>query len=178
MSGERKTRGIIIGLLCAIIIFMGVGFAASLSSILRINGSAEITGRWNVQITNITATNTTGKADAGTPSYTATTATFDATLAEPGDSVTYQITVTNNGNIPAMLNDIVESLDSAANDAIVYSYGETNPVKNDKLAAGATHTFDVTVTYPENAVDANAPTDEELSKNLTLTLTYIQDTTV
>ena len=177
MSGERKSRGIIIGLLCAIIIFMGVGFAASLSSILKINGNAEITGRWNVQITNITSTNTTGKATAGSPTFTATTATFNATLAEPGDSVTYRITVTNSGNIAASLDDVVEALDATTNNAIVYSYGESNPAKGTKLAAGDTHTFDVTVTYPESAVGENAPTEADLSRSLTLTLTYVQDMT-
>lgn len=177
MSGERKSRNVIIGLLCAIIVFMGVGFAASLSSILTINGDAEITGTWNVKITDITATNVTGKANAGTPTATATTANFNATLAEPGDSVTYKVTVQNNGTLTAKLDDIAEVLDDSTNTAIVYSYGTSNPTKGTTLAPGATHTFEVTVTYPTTAVGDNAPTSAQLNNGLTLTLSYVQDTT-
>lgn len=177
MSGERKSRNVIIGMLCAIILMMGVGFAASLSSILKINGNAEITGTWNVKITGITSADTTGKASAGSPTFTATTATFNTTLVEPGDSATYQVTVRNDGNIPALLDDVAEVLTGEENDAIVYSYGEANPEEGAKLPAGETHTFEVTVTYPDTAVGESAPTEGELTNNLTLTLTYVQDTT-
>lgn len=177
MSGERKSRNVIIGMLCAIILMMGVGFAASLSSILKINGNAEITGTWNVKITGITSTGSTGKAVVGSPTFTATTATFNTTLVEPGDSATYQVTVRNDGNIPALLDDIQEVLTAQENDAIVYSYGEENPEEGAKLPAGESHTFEVTVTYPDTAVGDNAPQEGELNNNLTLTLTYVQDTT-
>lgn len=176
MSSERKSRNVIIGLLCAIIVFMGVGFAASLSSILKINGNAEITGTWNVKITGITATNTTGKAEAGNPTFTSTTATFKATLKEPSDSVTYKVTVQNNGSIQAKLDDVVEALGSENNDAIVYTLSSSNPAKGTTLAPGASQTFDVTVTYAADAQGDKAPTEEELSQTMTLTLTYVQDT--
>ncbi len=178
MGSERKSRNVIIGLLCAIIVFMGVGFAASLSSILKINGNAEITGTWNVKITGITATGTTGKAEAGTPTFTSTTATFNATLKEPSDSVTYKVTVQNNGTIQAKLDDVVEALGNASNDAIVYTLSSSNPAKGATLAAGATQTFEVTVTYAADAQGDKAPEESELSQTMTLTLTYVQDTTV
>lgn len=52
MESERKSKGIIIGVLCAVIVFMSIGFAA-LSSQLTINANATISDTWNVQITNI-----------------------------------------------------------------------------------------------------------------------------
>ena len=52
MESERKSKGIIIGVLCAVIVFMSIGFAA-LSSQLTIRGNATISDTWNVQITNI-----------------------------------------------------------------------------------------------------------------------------
>lgn len=176
MSSERKSRNVIIGLLCAIIVFMGVGFAASLSSILRINGSADITGTWNVKITGITASNPIGKAEAGNPTFTSTTATFNAKLKEPSDSVTYTVTVQNNGTIKAKLDDVVEALGSQSNDAIVYTLSSSNPARGTSLAPGATQTFDVTVTYAADAQGDKAPTEDELSQTMTLTLTYVQDT--
>ena len=39
MESERKSKGIIIGVLCAVIVFMSIGFAA-LSSQLTINANA------------------------------------------------------------------------------------------------------------------------------------------
>lgn len=178
MNNERKGKNIVIGLLCATIVFMGIGFAA-LSSVLNINGSATINGTWNVQITDIRVANTTGKANAGTPTHTASSATFDAQLSEPGDSVTYEVTVTNGGSINAVLNSATPTLNvkNAEYDAIVYTLSESNPANGAKLASNGTHTFTVTATYNTKAVDDHAPSDSDMTKQFTLVLNYGQDLT-
>lgn len=176
MNTERKTRNIVIGLLCAILLFMGIGFA-TLRSDLEITGNASISNTWNVQITDIQVQNTTGKAVAGTPTFNATSANFEAMLAEPGDSVTYNVTVTNGGSINAVLTSVSEEFANLDTDSIVYTLAESNPKATDKLAAGETHNFIVTATYKESAVGENAPTEAEKTKAFSLQLVYNQDLT-
>lgn len=176
MNSERKGRNIVIGLLCAIIVLMGVGFAALFSE-LEIKGSTSLSNTWNVQITDIEVESTTGKANAGTPTPTGTTANFNATLEEPGDSVTYKVTVTNGGSINAVLTTVSNGFTNLETDAIEYTLSEVNPKKNDKLASGDVHTFYVTAAYKENATGENAPTEEEKTKAFSLQLKYEQDLT-
>ena len=95
MESERKSKGIIIGVLCAVIVFMSIGFAA-LSSQLTINGNATISDTWNVQITNIEKKEgSTGVTETSQPTHTATTANFNVSLKEPGDYAIYTVTVKN-----------------------------------------------------------------------------------
>lgn len=50
------------------------------------------------KITSISAGTPTGSAEnAAAPSYTDTTATMNVNLYAPGDSMTYEITILNNG---------------------------------------------------------------------------------
>ena len=125
---EKKSKNIVIIALCITLIFMGVGFAA-LSETLTVTGTANITGTWDIKITNIQAveaqyahTAVTGSsnlanfaADANSNTKTngihglvgglnTIAATFNVDLNEPGDYVIYKITVTNNGTITAKLN--------------------------------------------------------------------------
>ena len=176
MNSERRGKNIVIGLLCAIIVFMGVGFAAIYSE-LNITGNTTITNTWNVQITNIEVVSAVGKASAGNPTYTATAANFNAALEEPGDSVTYNVTVSNKGSIDAILAEISSGFENKDSDAIEYTLSSLNPAVNAKLASDSTHTFVVTATYKENAIGENAPTEEEKNKAFSLQLKYEQDLT-
>ena len=95
MESERKSKGIIIGVLCAVIVFMSIGFAA-LSSQLTINGNATISDTWNVQIASITKKESSdGVNETSQPTFTATTANFNVSLKEPGDYAIYTVTVKN-----------------------------------------------------------------------------------
>ena len=95
MESERKSKGIIIGVLCAVIVFMSIGFA-TLSSQLKINGNATISDTWNVQIASITKKEgSTGVTETAQPTHTATTANFNVSLKEPGDYAIYTVTVKN-----------------------------------------------------------------------------------
>ena len=53
---ERDKRTYLIIALCAILVVMGAGYAA-FSSLLTINGTANISNSWNIKITNIRAVN-------------------------------------------------------------------------------------------------------------------------
>lgn len=176
MNSERKSKNLVIGLLCAIIGLMGIGFAA-LYSTLNISGSASLSNTWNVQITNIEVLDASTNAIAGEPTFNATTANFAATLGEPGASVSYKITVTNSGSIDAVLAAVESGFENLDTDAIEYTLASENPALNSKLASGATHTFVVTAKYRDNAIGENAPTEAEKTKQFSLQLTYNQDLT-
>ena len=152
MSNERKSKNIVILLLCIAVVAMGIGFAA-IGSRLNITGNTTITNTWNVQITKVEEelTQKKGKASGSIQKVDGTNARFTATLNEPGDQIAFKVTVTNGGTINAVLNNINNTTASASDDAIEYKV--TGPTETSKLAAsGATHEFVITVTYKETAV--------------------------
>lgn len=195
---ERKSKNIVIIALCITLIFMGVGFSA-LSSTLTINGTARASSSWDVRITNIKATeaytsaNETTITDAASLaayegdniSFTQSTATFDATLAQPGDYVIYSITVRNQGTIGATLNELTETIQRATENAGVEGAEAKEPIKfqlqgiaaNDALAAETGEvTFTVKAYYDATVVGEKAPEagSELLSRTYSLVLEYVQ----
>ena len=103
---NKTQRNYIIAGLCMILIIMGVGYAA-FSSQLKISGTSNITSNWSVKITNIESEVVSGApTDAQKPSYTDTTATFKTRLTSPGDTMQYDVTVSNEGDIDAKLDKI------------------------------------------------------------------------
>lgn len=156
--------------------FVVVGLAsiayAAFAQLLTINGTGTSAGDWNVKITGITQTASTGATDSVPPSFTDTSATFDVDLAYPGATATYDVVVTNNGTIPA----IVTSVDGvpAANAAVptYITYSLTGVTNGTTLAAnGGTNTAKVTVTWDP----ASAPVSTNESKTATITINYEQD---
>lgn len=177
MESERKSKGIIIGVLCAVIVFMSIGFAA-LSSQLKINGNATISDTWNVQITNIEKKEgSTGATATSDPTYTATTANFNVSLKEPGDYAIYTVTVKNTGSLDAVLTRITEAEGEGGSAAIKYTVtpGAGSEQGSTLAKTNGIHTFDVKVEYLSTAVGENAP-DANASKSLSVTLDYNQKT--
>lgn len=166
-----KTKNIIIGALLVAIVAMSIGYAA-LAQQLTINGTANISGTWDVEFTNITEGALTGATTKGIPSYTATTATFEVDLAHPGASATYDITVENKGNIDAVL-DSITGVDTAnAAKPVEIQYSLTGISENDELSAGATKVVHVTVVW---SADSDV-IPEETTKTATITLNFVQKT--
>ena len=164
---NSKQRNYIIIGLCMILVIMGVGYAAFATQ-LKINGTANIDSNWNVRITNIQSTVQSGSAsNAVEPSYTDTTATFKTNLVSPGDSMKYDITVSNEGSIDAVLESI--DVNTNENEAITF---ETSGIENgDKLEASQTDILTVTVSY--NSSVTSQP--ENTNSTITVTLNYKQD---
>ena len=101
----RQRNYIILGL-CSILLVMAAGYAAFRTQ-LTINGTSNITSDWKVLITDIQSNVLSGATtDAKTPTHTETTATFKTNLVSPGDSMQYDITVENRGDIDAVLESI------------------------------------------------------------------------
>lgn len=167
---KNKNKNVLIGVLLVAVVMMSVGYAA-LASQLDINGTAAIASKWDVKFTSMTDGVATGSAtnkkDAG---FTSTTATFDVQLVAPGDSMTYELVISNDGTIDAKLDSIVGLPASSTGDAIVYTV--TGVTEGETLAAGTTKTVTIKVAYDSSITEQ--PTTEQLSKTLSVTLNYVQ----
>lgn len=162
----RKKKTMIIIIMCVMILLMGTGYAI-LSTQLHINGTSNIDSSWNILITNVTSSATGRAYNISAPTYTATTMTFNVGVKEPGDKMTFTVTVKNNGNVDAIL-DNIEIINNGS-DAIKYSISGIQ-AKN-KLAAGASKTFTVITEFD---VSATSLPDTPV-KEATIKLNYIQD---
>lgn len=190
---EARHKNMLIGALLAVVLFMAIGYAA-FSTSLQINGTADITSKWEVKITDIKVKNVNGNphgtasnpstfpADyddsslrgTSNPTYTDTTATFYSELVSPGDYITYDVTITNAGTLPAKLSSVTwdaTSLSTYNVSPIIYSYEAPNV--NSVIAAnnGTAHVY-VTVTYDSNVTQQPAAAD--LEKSATLILNFVQ----
>ena len=163
---NRTQRNYIIIGLCIILVIMGVGYAAFQSQ-LKITGTSNITSNWSVKITDIQSKVVSGQAsDASTPTHTDLTATFQTKLVSPGDAMKYDITVENQGNIDAYLNNI--QINTSDNEAIIF---ETSGIKEgDALLKGSTDVLTVIVRYNSNITSQPG----NLNSSITVTLDYAQ----
>ena len=169
---DRKKRNIIIGSLCCLLVFMGIGYAV-LSQTLNISGTANMKGTWDIKITDISEASRTGKADPGTPtiSTSGVSASFEANLWMPGDSITYNITVKNNGNIDAALKELVPSVENGVQQ-VKFS---NNAVQGKVLRQKESYTFQVSVVFDEDATEI--PKDSKTNPpKYTISLTFVQYT--
>ena len=163
---NRTNRNYIIAGLCMILVIMGVGYAA-FSSQLKISGTSNIASNFLVKITDIQSSVQSGQAsDAEAPTHTDTTATFKTNLVSPGDSMKYDITVENQGNIDAVLESI--EVNDGNNPAITF---QTSGIENgDELQVSQSDILTVIVSYDSSVTSQ----PENTSSTITVTLNYKQ----
>lgn len=162
----KNTKIIIIVTLIIVLLAMAVGYSA-FSTQLSLNGSAEIVGVWDVKITNISVQSASKTSDPGSPQFTNTTATFDAKLEKPTDTITYLITIKNEGTTDAKLNSITLTADEEhGSPAIIYS----NTTPANELKAGQETSFTVSVSYDEDYLEVPSIT----TKTITGVIEYVQ----
>ena len=162
---NRTQRNYIIAGLCMILVIMGVGYAA-FSSQLKISGTSNITSNWSVKITDIQSKVVNGTpTNASEPTHTDTTATFSTTLTSPGDTMQYDVTVSNEGDIDAKLDKI--TVPESTNPAIGF---EVSGIEEGSLLRSK-ETALLTVTVKYNNV-TEQPSD--LTADLEVTLDYSQ----
>ena len=121
IRSERDKRNYLIIALCAILVIMGVGYA-SFSSLLTINGTANISNSWCVGFDNtktsdlqITKGLSTGTTPTGSMSYSGTacgtnlvpTSSLVAHFYQPGDQIEYTLTITNKSTVTAAIKSIL-----------------------------------------------------------------------
>ena len=162
---NRTLRNYIIVGLCMILVIMGVGYAAFQSQ-LRISGTSNITSNWSVKITDIQSKVVSGTpSNISEPTHTDTTATFKTKLVLPNDTMQYDITVSNEGDIDAKLDKI--TIPESTNPAIGF---EVKGIEEGSLLeAGNTALLTVTVKYNDVTEQPS-----NLTANLKITLDYSQ----
>ena len=162
---DRKKRNIIIGVLCSLLVIMGIGYAL-LNQRLTIKGQEIIMGEWDVRITNITSKNPIGKAKDVSHSFTNTSATFEADLWLPGDSIEYEVTVENKGNVVAALQTVTPST-VASDNSVKFTHTEIPQI----LQPGDAKTFTMKVEFLESA--SSIPSNKDVK--YTLDIVYVQN---
>ena len=162
---NRTQRNYIILGLCMILVIMGVGYAAFQSQ-LKITGTSNITSNWSVKITDIQSKVVSGTpSNISEPTHTDTTATFKTKLVLPNDTMQYDITVSNEGDIDAKLDKI--TVPESNNPAIGFEI--TGIREGTLLKAGNTALLTVIVKY--NDVTEQP---DNLTADFTVTLDYSQ----
>lgn len=163
---DTKKSAIIIFLL-AIVLIMTIGYAAFMQT-LTINGTATIDSTWDVYIESIAVNNENlgAKSNSAEVGVDSLTANFDVSLTTPGSSVTYDITVKNNGSINAKLDSI--SFSDLGNDAIIFSYDGIT--EGSTINSGNSQKFTLTITFN----DSYEKMPENITDKLTMYLTYVQ----
>ena len=198
----EKTKNTLMALLIVGIVSMTIAYAA-LTQRLNINSNARVLSKnssWNIHFTNLSAPTKTGYAQVRSgeelvlDSSSTTLSGLTATLSAPGDSVSYTFDVINEGTINAKINTSGVHLANVASATCtgspVPSAADCTLVKNnltytltyangaaladgDKLAAGATKSLKLTITYNASATDV--PSDDVTISGLDSYIDYIQD---
>ena len=190
MKSRDEKKNIIIGSLVVAIVTMAIGYAV-LSQQLKVNGTANISGDWDVRMTNITEGTPSNSAGA---TVTATnvipaviesskTAKFSVAFKTPGDTMEYDITVSNSGSLDAKLSNVVVAAtdddggtlelteENGINYEITIDGKSVEEAKNDVLTNSGGHsTIHVKVYWDQNATAV--PTNA--IKKLSVTLDYEQ----
>ena len=120
LNSKRDKRNYIIIALCMILVVMGVGYAA-FSSLLTINGTANISNSWCLGFDNsktnayeITKGVSTGEAPTGTMTYSGDICSTNlvphsnltAVFHQPGDQIEYTLTIKNASTVTAAIKSI------------------------------------------------------------------------
>ena len=162
----RQKQKIIIGVLCAVVIGLTIGYAL-LSQTLNINGTSEVTADWRIEITDVQTKTITGNAKNTTePIYDKLTANMSASFEKPGDSITYDITVSNLGNIDAVLDSIKMNMEEQE----YIDFKVEGITAREELISKEHITFQLTIKFSENIDEM--PSNEPL--NFSMDLNYLQ----
>lgn len=151
---------------------------AAFSTTLDINGTGNISGNWNIQITSITKDTDNSVAStetAGTPSVgtDGLSATFNTDLAYPGAVAYYDLTVKNKGTINGQLTELPDLATINASDPEYVKYTiVSSPALNTAIAPDTTHDYRVKVEW----VSTGSTNPQTLSKSATISFKYEQDT--
>ena len=179
---EGKHKNALIGALLAVVFVMAVGYAAFAQQ-LTINGSAEITSNWDVKYDASAASSgvgtagvTGGQTPTGTISYGNDdhNANISATLYQPGDKVTFTLTVKNYGTIPATVGapsiEMVGDEDANGEDLVVRKGNiqfTVTPASGATMQQNGTDTIKVVAEFVAGATSVGDTTSAEMTVTMT-----------
>lgn len=167
---DRKKKKIVITILVCMLVFIAVGYAL-LTQAIKIGIEGKLDGVWDVYISNIKLKDSTGKAEEVTPASVSdkVNANFAVDLYMPGDSVEYEVTVKNDGNIDATLRTITTNATNT-NEDIRF----TNTIKQGEVLKKNSETkFTFKIIFDERAT--SLPTNSDPIE-VTMKLDYLQNT--
>ena len=158
-------RRVMILSVCLVVFVMSLGYAA-LSQYIELDGIASIDRSWIVKVTNVTNT-VTNSAENISSSYISNTVTLNANLPTSSSTITYTITLENQGNIKAKLNNIEVIEDENTNITYEISGVEEGVTQ---LNPGESNTATVTIRYKDGVTNTG-----NTEKRMMLTFIYIDN---
>jgi hypothetical protein len=174
-SGSTRNRLLIVA---AVVVGLASIAYAAYSQTLTINGAGTATGDWDIDITSITLSSSDGATENSAPTYNGTSANFDVDLSYPGAFAQYTVTVTNTGNVPAILDSMTDLTGKNA-EAPTYITYTVSGVTEDSTTIGTNVGVDNTNTITvrvEWAAGTNPDTSTGNSKSANISFIYAQNT--
>ena len=160
---KKKKQYLLIGLVViCVFLMLGLGYAL-LSQNLEIQGTGTITSDWNILITDIVTKEKSATASNVTePTHSGTSATINAKFELPGDFISYDITVANQGT----LNAVLDAIKIKMKDQEVFLFDVKGIQSGEALNVDDEKTFTLTIRYNENITSTPDITNIDLSMNL------------
>ncbi len=167
---DKKKKKMVITTLVCVLVFIAVGYAL-LTQAIKVGVEGTLNGVWDVYISDIKLKNSTGRAQEVNPASVSNkvNANFEVDLYMPGDSVEYEVTVKNDGNIDATLRTVTTNATNT-NEDIRF----THTIKQGEvLKKESETTFTFKIVFDERAT--TLPTNPDPIE-VTMKLDYLQNT--
>ena len=167
---DKKKKKMVITTLVCFLVFIAVGYAL-LTQAIKVGVEGTLNGVWDVYISDIKLKNSTGRAQELNPAYVSNkvNANFEVDLYMPGDSVEYEVTVKNDGNIDATLRTVTTNATNT-NEDIRF----THTIKQGEVLKKESETkFTFKIVFDERAT--TLPTNSDPIE-VTMKLDYLQNT--
>lgn len=167
---DKKKKKMVITTLACVLVFIAVGYAL-LTQAIKVVLEGTLNGVWDVYISDIKLKNSTGRAQEVNPASVSNkvNANFEVDLYMPGDSVEYEVTVKNDGNIDATLRTVTTNATNT-NEDIRF----THTIKQGEVLKKESETkFTFKIVFDERAT--TLPTNSDPIE-VTMKLDYLQNT--
>lgn len=195
MNQNNKSKYIMIGIAMVAFLLCGTIVFAGFTQQLDIQGKATVKkSSWSIKFANLSSVVKTGTATEVTAPTINTNDTkiseYDVTLTTPGDSVTYNFDVVNEGTFNAKISSLTiptpvctgngENATTDASNVCKYltytlTYDDDTEVAiDDTLTAGETKKLKLKLTYSSDVTSAELPKDDVDISNLEISIIYAQ----
>ena len=167
---DKKKKKMVITTLVCVLVFIAVGYAL-LTQAIKVGVEGTLNGVWDVYISDIKLKNSTGRAQELNPAYVSNkvNANFEVDLYMPGDSVEYEVTVKNDGNIDATLRTVITNATNTNEDIrFTHTIKQGEVLKKESEAK-----FTFKIVFDERAT--TLPTNSDPIE-VTMKLDYLQNT--
>lgn len=173
MERERKGKNLIIAALLITVVSLSVAFAATLSSQLNINGTANIgEAKWNVYFASATKTaGSTLEATSGPTVTGGNTINYTVTLEE-NKYFEFNAVIKNDGTYTAKLDSLTLAGAEAYSDLVTYSITGLNA--GDTIAPNTEKTITVRVSMGTITNDNISQIENGTSLTLTAVANFVQ----